>query len=266
MRIPALRLVGSLTALAVPVLAVAAVLCTSARDAQAKPEFSKKEGKDCAYCHVNPKGGGARNEKGIEYQRNGFKFSAEGKGFGEDKAFKNEANAKVFEYVRAAIQLEHFSYALKRVAELRTKEPPKGSANAKLSAVESTIDGKGRDLVKAAQEDVQGGKAAEAAVAVVRVEVEFRGRDVAKSVAKWRGEVAKLSGGKDALTKAAAEEPARIALLDAKMKAIEGDNAAAIKILEDLIAKAPEGSVTPEAKTKLDELKKSAEGGAAMGG
>src|SRR5204863_8940555 len=124
----------------------------------------------------SPKGGGPRNEKGIEYQKNGLKFLPDtGKGFGEDKAFKNEANAKVFEFVRAALQLEHYPYALRRIAELRGKEDKKGHATPKLAATEQTIDGKGRDLIKAAQEGVQSGNAAAAAAAVLRVEVEFKG-------------------------------------------------------------------------------------------
>jgi hypothetical protein len=266
MRIPSLRAGSIGAAILVPALAVASALALPSGDASAKPEYAAREKRDCSYCHVNPKGSGPRNAKGIEYQKNGFKFLAEVKRFGEDSAFKTEANARAFEYVRAAIQLEHWAYALKKIAELKGKEDKKGPGYPKLTAAESTIDGRGRDLLKAAQEAIQGGKVADAAAAIARVEAEFKGRDPSKDVGKWRTELIKLPGGKEANAKAVADEPLRVALLDAKMKSIEGDNTAAIKLLEDLIAKSPEGPVAPEAKTKLDELKKTSGTEPAMGG
>ena len=38
------------------------------RNAQAYPAYSKKEGKPCSYCHVNPQGGGKRNAAGLYYK------------------------------------------------------------------------------------------------------------------------------------------------------------------------------------------------------
>src|SRR5437867_4087978 len=110
-------------ALLVPALAVVAVAVAPVPDAAAKPEYAKKEGKECAFCHVNPKGGGPRNAKGDEYAKNGHKFATTGaaagpaKGFGEDNAFKTETNAKQYGFLLAAIQLEHWSDALKKISE-----------------------------------------------------------------------------------------------------------------------------------------------------
>lgn len=36
--------------------------------ASATPAYAKKEKKPCAYCHVNPQGGGKRNAAGIYYK------------------------------------------------------------------------------------------------------------------------------------------------------------------------------------------------------
>lgn len=41
---------------------------------QAKPEYAKKEMKLCAYCHVNPQGGGPRNPKGAFYAAHDHTF------------------------------------------------------------------------------------------------------------------------------------------------------------------------------------------------
>lgn len=40
--------------------------------AQARPQYARKEKKPCGYCHLNPKGGGARGFRGIFYQANGL--------------------------------------------------------------------------------------------------------------------------------------------------------------------------------------------------
>src|SRR5262245_15839071 len=100
MRLPVLGSIGA--AITVPALAVASVIASPAREASAKQEYARKEGKACVYCHVNANGGGARNAKGEEYAKNGHKFAPEVKRYGEDNAFKTEANAKAFELVRAA--------------------------------------------------------------------------------------------------------------------------------------------------------------------
>jgi hypothetical protein len=257
------------SAILVPALAITSIVVAPAPEAAAKPEYATKEGKTCDYCHVNPKGGGPRNAKGDEYAKNNHKFLPAAKaagGFGEDKAFKTDANGKAFGLVLAAIQLEHWSDALLRIAALKSKEDKKGPGYAKLNATEGTIDGHGTDLIKAAQEAIQGGKAADAAAAIARVELAFKGRNPAKDVAKWRAELIKLPGGKEANDKAVKDEPWRVLLLNAKMKSIEGDNPAAIRLLQDLIAKSPDGPFTPDAKTKLDELQKSAGSAPAMGG
>ncbi|MCX7021291.1 MAG: hypothetical protein NTW26_03260 [bacterium] len=38
------------------------VVCASAR-----PEFADRERKDCVYRHLDPRGGGERNERGLYY-------------------------------------------------------------------------------------------------------------------------------------------------------------------------------------------------------
>jgi len=40
---------------------------TGSQNAQAKPEFARKTGKPCSFCHVNPGGGGRRTAAGEYY-------------------------------------------------------------------------------------------------------------------------------------------------------------------------------------------------------
>jgi hypothetical protein len=257
-------------ALALPaVLSVVAGLALSvpARPAEAKPEYAKKEGKDCAFCHVNPKGGGPRNAKGDEYVKNGRKFPPAPGGFGEDKAFSNENNGKAFEFVRKALEIQHYADAARRLGELKPKEK-KGSPGAQLLAnTEGALDGKGRDLVKAAKEAIQGGKTQEAADAMIRVETEFKGRDPSKEVSALRASLLKLPGGKEAEVAAKATAPQRLSYLDALMKDAEGNRIGALRVMNDLVAKFPDGPFATDAKTKVAEWTPAA-GGAmpAMGG
>ncbi|MFO0933495.1 MAG: hypothetical protein U1E39_12400 [Planctomycetota bacterium] len=254
-------------AFVVAAAAVVSVAVAPLPTADAKPAFSQKEGKPCGYCHTNPRGGGPRNEKGNEYQRNGFKFATApaGKGYGEDEAFKSQGNADRYEFARAALQNEHFADAFRRIAELKLKEDKKGTGYQKAVNLEAIVEGKGRDLIRAAKEAIEGGKAADAADALARVELEFKGREPAKDVAARRADLLKLPGGKEADAKARIDAPQRVRLLDARMKEVEGDVAAAQKILEDMLAKWPEGRFATDAKTKLDELKAAA-AAPAMGG
>lgn len=251
-------------------LAVAAIVSAAVAPvptADAKPAYSQKEGKPCGFCHVSPRGGGPRNDKGGEYERNGFKFpAATGKGFGEDLAFKTQGNADRFEFARAALQNEHYLDAFRRIAELKVKEDKKGAGYQKIVNLESIVEGKGRDLVRAAREAIEGGKVADAADALARVEAEFKGREPAKDVAKWRTELVKLPGGKEADAKARLDAPQRVRFLDARMKEVEGDEAAAKRILEEMLTKWPDGRFATDAKTKLDELKAAAAAPPAMGG
>ena len=233
------------------------------RPAEARPEYAKKEGKECAYCHVNPKGGGPRNAKGEEYLKNGKKFPPAPGGFGEDKAFSSEAIGKAFDLAKKAIEVQHYADAARRLGELKSKEK-KGTPGAqKLANTEGELDGKGRDLVKASKDAIQGGKAQDAAVAMVRVETEFKGRDPSKEVSALRTSLLKLPGGKEADAAAKALEPQRLAWLDALMKDAEGNRTGALHALQDLLAKFPDGPFATDAKTKVDEWSAAP---AAMGG
>ena len=244
---------ASLPALAV--LVTVGVLAAPVPEAFAKPEYAKKEGKSCGYCHTSPKGGGPRNDKGNEYQKNGLKFLPDKKGFGEDGAFATEATGKAFGHVRDAIGLTFWSDALVRIAAIKPKEK-KGTKGADLlGSTETMVDARGKDLLVAAKDAIQSGKVAEAADALQRVETEFKGRDPAKEVAALRVDLEKLPGGKEAEGVAKIQEPQRLQWFAAQMKMLEGDKSGAVKLAEDLVAKFPDGPFTAAAKAKVAEWK-----------
>lgn len=219
--------------------------------AHAKPEFAKKEGKACGFCHVNPKGGGALAAKGAEYKQGGFKFAVQG--FGEDSAFTTEAAGKAFALVRKAIDVGHFADALRRIGELRSKEK-KGPGAQLLLNTETQVDNRGRDLLRVAKDAIQGGKVPEAAEALARVEAEFRGREAGREAGKVRPDFNKLPGAKEADAAAKLLEAQRLSWFDAQMREAEGKVPDALKLLGDLVSKHPDGPFSADAKAKIQAL------------
>src|SRR5438132_9524758 len=57
---------------------------------QARPEYARKEMKVCAYCHINPNGGGARNPRGIYYFTHAKSFA----GYDEEKVMGKQVEKK----------------------------------------------------------------------------------------------------------------------------------------------------------------------------
>jgi tetratricopeptide (TPR) repeat protein len=55
--------------------ALAALGAVSIAPVKATPVFAQKEGKPCAYCHVNPNGGGKRNYRGLYYKAHNLTFA-----------------------------------------------------------------------------------------------------------------------------------------------------------------------------------------------
>ena len=62
--------------LTLALLALVIVGVLRPRPSYGKPEFARREGRACGYCHINPRGGGTRNQTGLLYARNELKFLA----------------------------------------------------------------------------------------------------------------------------------------------------------------------------------------------
>jgi hypothetical protein len=143
-------------------------------------------------------------------------------GFGEDAAFTTEAAGKAFALVRKAIDVGHFSDALRRIAELRTKEK-KGPGAQLLLNTETQLDNRGRDLIRVAKDAIQGGKVPEAAEALARVEAEFRGREAGREAAVRPDQQAARRQEADAAAKLVETQQG----FDAQMREAEGKTAEA---------------------------------------
>ncbi len=71
-------------------LVAGVLLAPKPQETQAFPKFTKNENVPCAYCHVNPRGGGKRNYRGAYYDSHKLSFA----GF-DDKAEAKKAGEEV---------------------------------------------------------------------------------------------------------------------------------------------------------------------------
>jgi len=81
-------------------LLFAAMLFGMVRIVVALPKYTKEEGKGCAYCHVEPEGGGTLNLHGTTYLKQGHTFETE-----EETEVKEEpSDAEEDESVKSTVE------------------------------------------------------------------------------------------------------------------------------------------------------------------
>ena len=140
-----------------PLLLVCLLIAFAAdRPVAARPEFARREGKACAYCHINPRGGGPRNERGLEYARNDFRFPP-AKG---DPGAVKPVDRDAFAHVDKLMDLDQVSAAvaqLRRLAKTGKKDDPtRRLAEQRLHELEvkgTEILGRARLLIRSASPD-----------------------------------------------------------------------------------------------------------------
>jgi vacuolar-type H+-ATPase subunit E/Vma4 len=107
------------TIAAIPLVVVAAAVgvLASPREALATRVFAKKEGKACAFCHVNPKGGGPRNATGRDYEANGYAFAV--------KTWSSDENQQKYLRANSAIIAQWYAEADRVLDDLAKAEKEK---------------------------------------------------------------------------------------------------------------------------------------------
>jgi hypothetical protein len=98
----------------------------AARRAGATKEYARNEKKDCAHCHINHKGAGPRNERGREYEANGYRFGV--------KSWSSDANKERYLRARAALLSTWYGETWRLLDELEKEEKLPGG----LALVEGT--------------------------------------------------------------------------------------------------------------------------------
>ena len=108
-------------ALPLLLLVPALLLAPDPREAAARPPFARREKKACGYCHINPRGGGARNRTGLLYARHEFSFPPRQANLG---TFTRENDRAAMVRARKLIDIDHTLAAVRQLATLRANRAP----------------------------------------------------------------------------------------------------------------------------------------------
>lgn len=236
-----LSIVGSACLALAAGLAGAVVL--DAGPAAAMQEYAKKEGKECSFCHLNPKGAGPRNAKGREYEANGHVFGA--------KSWTSEANEKLFLRASSAVLAQWYAEADRVLTELDASEPLAGGK----ALVAGTRDrfkmfprawaGAAKKLL--AQEERGLPKRLEF---LAKLESQFPATDEGKDAVKALDELAKDAARAKAVENARASEKVRVMLLQGRTEWDLGNADTARALFEKVVAD-PRGSAFA---TEIEDL------------
>lgn len=190
--------------------ALAAVLGASLvapREASAMKEYARKEGKDCAFCHISDKGSGPRNAKGREYEANGHQFGV--------KSWSSDANEQKFLRASSALVAQWYGEAAKLLDELANEEKLPGGVALVGGTRERFKMFKGPWLRSAKKLLALGDRGLPNALGfLTKLESQFPGTDEGKEAIQLLDGLAKDPKTKDATADARAGEKVRLALLE----------------------------------------------------
>ena len=110
--------------------------------ARALPKYATAEGKSCAYCHLKPSGGGARNYRGAFYQKNnhtfgGFDDAAEAKKAGVEIGPEAAPPPKSFKPANAPVSAAPGTNLLKPLSDTMAWRLQQSGGGAATQAIEA---------------------------------------------------------------------------------------------------------------------------------
>jgi len=235
--------------LLLPPLAAVAWLAGWPAAAEARPEFARREGKACGVCHINPRGGGARNETGLAYARNGFKFPEKS---GDLSDFKPGRERDAMARARKLLDLQHIPKAVQQLRSLASSV----RAPAAKKLVEDQLhllDVKGAETLGQARRLLRGkeAQAAEGLELLVLVASDYKGLSAATEAAK---DLKELKADKARAPLVASEEresKARLAFLDALLLEADGLQEKAVAAFRKVAEEHPGTRAAKAARAKL---------------
>jgi len=205
---------------ALPILALyaIAILVSATRPAAARPEFARKEKKACGYCHINPRGGGPRNQRGLEYARNDFRFPPPKADTGDVRASAKDD----FVRVDTLLDLDHVPEAVKDLRRLarsgRKDAPGRRLAEQELHSLEV----KGTEILGRARLLLRRSHADEGVELLLVVATEYKDLDVGKEAMSDLRELRRDPGQKERVAREEREAKARLAYLDGLLQRADG--------------------------------------------
>jgi hypothetical protein len=225
-------------ALPLLLLACALLLAPDAPRAEARPPFARRERKACGYCHINPRGGGPRNQTGLLYARNEFSFPPRK---GDLNSFTREKDRAAMVRARKLIDIDHTRAAveqLRRLGRIVRKDPSLHKLVADeihgLDVRGTEILGQARRLLRGRQEERN-----EAVELLVMLTVEYKELEVAKDAAGDLRELKRQKELRELIKWEQREAKARLLYLDGRMHQVDGQEAKARRAFVRVVAAFP---------------------------
>lgn len=203
-----------------PLLLLGAVILLGAveRPAAARPEFARREGKACGYCHINPRGGGPRNERGLAYARNDFSFPARKPESGTLRPQDRDAFARV----DRLLDLDHTPAAVAQLRRLartgRKDDPARLLAEHRLHELEV----RGTEILGRARLLLRGEGPDEGIELLVLLVHEFKDLEVAREAKDDLRELRRDPEHRERIEREEREAKARLLYLDAMLRRADG--------------------------------------------
>ncbi len=224
------------------------VLLLESPAAHARPEFARREQKACGFCHINPQGGGPRNQRGLGYARAEFRFPPRA---GNLNDLDNKKQRADFILARKLIDLDHVR-AAKRILERLHKALKKQPNAQKMVGDElHELNVRSGEILGQARRLVRKNELEEAVALYAILAEEYRDFAVHKDA---RADLKEISRDKDnrALVKREQNEArARLALLDALASAAAGKKTVSQKELAKVVKRYPGTRAAKSAQAKL---------------
>ena len=216
------------------------------RDAQARPEFARREMKACGYCHINPRGGGPRNQNGLTFARNDFSFPPKKGNLTDFRAKDREAMVRI----RKLLDVQHIPAAIRDLQKIqkRVKGVPRGVVEDVIHDMEVKSDeilGRARRLLRKAKHE-------EGIELLAFLAVEYKGMDVQKTALEDLKELEGESKEMRALVKKEMNEAkARRLLLDGLLRKADGKIVKAESVYRRVMKQYPDTRAAKRAEKEL---------------
>ena len=214
--------------------------------AEARPEFARREALACGFCHIQPRGGGPRNNNGLRYARNEFKFPA---AKGNLNSFKKPKHRDALVRARKMLRADHVAAAHAQLLKLQRKLP-EGPARKLVDDELHALQVRGDEMLGTARLLLRKRKKKSTSNGVEMLCIlaaEYRGLPVRDKAVSDLKELKRDKAFSDLVKRETVEQKARKMLLDARVLQIDGNAKKRAKAIQKLTTKYPKSRAAKEA-------------------
>jgi hypothetical protein len=216
----------------------------------ARPEFARREGKACGFCHINPRGGGARNQTGLAYARNEFRFAPRK---ADLKDFVRKRDRRAMVRVRKLIEMAHVRAAVTDLTRLSKSAKGEAARRACKQALHH-LEVKGTEILGQSRRLLRGKEAegrAEGIELLVLLKAEYKDLEVHAEALADLKELRRDKAHREGIAREEREAKARLLYLDAFVLRADGKAGKAKQLLEKIVESYADTRVAKPARKEL---------------